>query len=192
MWATDNATQVTINDSDPKPPSGSEVAALRISNAELAGRLAAVDDLSAHVDDLDARLIPAPTETPPPPPAVGDGDVAAPATADQDELQRRVTALSESMAAMDDRISNISTELANQLTELGAELDAASRRAEAGGTVDEDALVAHVERAVEQAMDEIQGGQERLAAEQARYQIQFRQDLADLAERLRRTNPAQS
>jgi hypothetical protein len=87
---------------------------------------------------------------------------------------------------MDDRISNISTELANQLTELGAEIDAANRQSEAGGTIDDEALAAHVGRAVEQAMDELQGGQERLAAEQARYQIQFRQDLAELADRLRR------
>ena len=35
-------------------------------------------------------------------------------------------------------------------------------------------------------IEPIQAGAERLAAEQARYQIQFRQDLAELAERLRR------
>ena len=35
-------------------------------------------------------------------------------------------------------------------------------------------------------MDDVLGSTERLAAEQARYEIQFRADLAELAERLRR------
>ena len=36
------------------------------------------------------------------------------------------------------------------------------------------------------AIEAVQQSTERLASEQARYQIQFRQDLAELAERLRR------
>ena len=40
--------------------------------------------------------------------------------------------------------------------------------------------------AVELAIEAVQSSTERLAAEQARYQIAFREDLAELAERLRR------
>lgn len=172
----------------------SEVAALRTSNAELTGRLGAVDELSAHVEDLDARLIPAPTTQPPPPPTSPpsppppdgvervDGD-------ELDELERRVSSLSESVATLDQRITNISTELANQLSELGTELDTVSERAAGGAAVDDEQLTEKVGEALGAAMGEIQDGQERLAAEQARYQIQFREDLAELADRLRRNRP---
>ena len=60
----------------------------------------------------------------------------------------------------------ISTELAAQLTELGAETDAAS----------EVTLV-------------LRDAQTRLSNEQARYQIAFRQDLAELADAIRKQPP---
>jgi DNA repair exonuclease SbcCD ATPase subunit len=186
-----------------------EVADLRSSNVELSGRLSTVDELTAHVEHLDARLIPAPTEPPPPPSAPapsptpgGDHDAAdaeredaehrtgGPGEEELADLERRMTTLADALAAMDERITSVSTELANQLTELGTELDAVNARGGGDRTIDDDALRAEVERALEEAMDEIQGGQERLAAEQARYQIQFRQDLAELADRLRRGRDA--
>ncbi len=73
-----------------------------------------------------------------------------------EELERRVADLDSRMTLLDDRVTSVSTELANQVTEIGNDIEP------------------------------IQVGAERLAAEQARYQIQFRKDLAELAERLRR------
>ena len=162
-----------------------ELRGLRSSNAELSGRLAAVDDLGAHVDELSARLIPAPTEPPPPPPTSDGGTVGGDPAA-LDELHRRIAALSDELEALDARLTGISTELANQLTELGHELDAATQHGDADSGIDDASLTARLEQAIEDAMFELQDGQVRLAAEQARYQIQFRQDLADLADRLRR------
>jgi len=73
-----------------------------------------------------------------------------------DELARRLADLDSRVTLLDDRVTSVSTELANQVNEIGSDIEP------------------------------IQAGAERLAAEQARYQIQFRQDLAELAERLRR------
>jgi hypothetical protein len=69
----------------------------------------------------------------------------------------------------------VSTELANQLRELGGDIDALAARPPAA--VDEGSL------------EEVRDTQERLANEQARYQIAFRADLARLAEHLQRTRP---
>ncbi|MET0661644.1 MAG: hypothetical protein ABWZ42_00790 [Ilumatobacteraceae bacterium] len=77
-------------------------------------------------------------------------------TQPDDELVRRLDELDSRMTLLDDRVTSVSTELANQVSEIGNDIEP------------------------------IQAGAERLAAEQARYQIQFRQDLAELAERLRR------
>jgi hypothetical protein len=67
----------------------------------------------------------------------------------------------------------VSTELANQLTELGKDIDALGNRP-SGDTIDPEALAA------------VRDGQVKLANEQARYQIAFREDLARLAHELKR------
>ena len=81
--------------------------------------------------------------------------------------------LREQLAALDDRVTAVSTELANQLTELGHDIDALGTRAADGGP--DPAAIAAVKE-----------GQVRLANEQARYQIAFREDLARLAHELKR------
>lgn len=68
------------------------------------------------------------------------------------------------------RVDSISLELTNQLTELGREIDALAENAPAP----DDATVTS-----------LRSGQVKLAAEQARYQISFRDDLALLAEQVR-------
>ena len=85
---------------------------------------------------------------------------------------------SEQVAALEQRVSSVGTELANQLSELGRDIDGlAERTAEvANGTVSDEVVAA------------LRGGQIKLANEQARYEIAFREDLAALAEHLRR-NP---
>jgi uncharacterized protein YhaN len=89
-----------------------------------------------------------------------------------DQQQDSAQALRDKLAALDDRVTSVSTELANQLTELGHDIDALHERSPDG--VDEEALNA------------VRAGQVKLANEQARYQIAFREDLARLAQEFKR------
>jgi predicted RNase H-like nuclease (RuvC/YqgF family) len=82
--------------------------------------------------------------------------------------------LHDKLTTLDDRVTAVSTELANQLTELGKDIDALGARPP-GEPVDAETLAA------------VREGQVRLANEQARYQIAFREDLARLAHELKRT-----
>ncbi len=130
---------------------------------------------------------------PPPPPPVPDDTAERIA-----ELRAQLDALTEHTAAIDARVTGVSMELANQLTELGRDIDELNRRStEAGetgaaetGTADIDIaeLEARIAERLDAAVDDVLDSTERLAAEQARYEIQFRADLAELAERLRRPN----
>jgi hypothetical protein len=82
-------------------------------------------------------------------------------------------ALHDKLTTLDDRVTSVSTELANQLTELGKDIDSLATRPPSEG-VDAEALAA------------VRDGQVKLANEQARYQIAFREDLARLAQELKR------
>ena len=153
----------------------SEVAELRAEIAEMAARLAAADAARAERAEHARSSLAQFTATPAPPPATGTPLPADPPppvahTADLDELRAnltaRVDALAQRLEWIDARITSISTELANQLTELGHEGDATSQAAVA-----------------------LRDAQTKLANEQARYQIAFREDLATLADRLKRPNP---
>jgi hypothetical protein len=81
----------------------------------------------------------------------------------------------EHMAVLDQRLTNVSTELANQISELGRDIDGLGQRVPEllDGSVSDEVV------------DALRGGQVKLANEQARYEIAFRQDLAALAEQLR-------
>ena len=93
---------------------------------------------------------------------------------------KRLDELASKLADLDARVTSVSTELANQIAELGNDLDALDNRppdaAPDGAAVPQRGA----------ALDELHDGQVRLANEQARYQIAFREDLARLAEQLRR------
>jgi hypothetical protein len=91
------------------------------------------------------------------------------------EPDPRVDALAELVAALEARVTAVSTELVNQLTELGHDIDALAARPSGNG-----------DAAAEAALGEIRDGQVRLANEQARYQMAFREDLARLADELKR------
>lgn len=82
----------------------------------------------------------------------------------------------EQVAAIEQRLSSVSTELANQVSELGRDIDglAAQSTEVATGSVSDEVI------------DGLKSSQVKLAAEQARYEIAFRQDLAALAEQVRR------
>ncbi len=96
------------------------------------------------------------------------------------EVRAQLGQLAEKVGAVDSRVNQVSLELTNQLTELSGDLDRASARADAVEMIEQ--LTARI--------DDVTGGQQRLATEQARYAIQFREDLADLADRLRRPGRA--
>jgi DNA repair exonuclease SbcCD ATPase subunit len=89
-------------------------------------------------------------------------------------------AVREHMALLDQRLTNVSTELANQLSELGRDIDGLGQRVPevAEGVVNDEVV------------DALRGGQVKLANEQARYEIAFREDLAALAEQLRKGRPS--
>jgi hypothetical protein len=74
------------------------------------------------------------------------------------------------LAGIEARVSGMGSELSRQLHELGTEIEELSKRAEDTG--------------VAEMMDALKSTQVRLANEQARYEITFRQDLAALANKL--------
>ncbi len=85
----------------------------------------------------------------------------------------------EQVAALEQRVDSVGQELANQISELGRDIDGLAERTAdvAAGTVSDEVMAA------------LRGGQIKLANEQARYEIAFREDLAALAEQVRRTPP---
>jgi hypothetical protein len=80
------------------------------------------------------------------------------------------------LAALEQRVDSVGTELANQISELGRDIDGLAERTAdvASGTVSDEVMAA------------LRSGQIKLANEQARYEIAFREDLAALAEHVRR------
>ncbi|MEO5724550.1 MAG: hypothetical protein ABIQ39_15015, partial [Ilumatobacteraceae bacterium] len=138
---------------------------LRERLANIPDHTATIEELCGQVAGLQERL----TTTP-------DNSQIA-------QLAERVSATdhtarqnTELVAALDQRLSNISTELANQLSELGRDIDAlAELPTDTSGLTDEQ-------------VEAIRNGQVKLANEQARYEIAFRQDLAVLAEQVRKAS----
>ena len=186
-------------DVSPAAPSiePAELEEIRARVKQLSDRADAVESAESvlidQVNTLNTRLNtpvgPPPTEPPPAPPAP---TMPAPAPSDDDhathpdldelrvqveELAERVNSLDltvlERLDAVDHRITTVSVELANQVSELGAELDGLRDRPEGAVPLSDEQVAA------------LSDAQTRLAQEQARYQIAFREELADLAERLR-------
>ncbi len=168
-----------------------EVQRLRSEIAAMGERLEHADaektQLAGHVDEMRRRLhdsdaeksqladrldgivtrLEAPIEPPP-------SDAPAVATADDvARLGDRLDELQARLDTIDRRITTITTELANQINEISGDVDRLGDRGDVPPT--------------DEVVDELRDAQTRLANEQARYQIAFRQDLADLADRLRRS-----
>jgi hypothetical protein len=98
------------------------------------------------------------------------------------ELAERVSATQadsrqarELATAVDVRITQLGSELTCQIDELAGEIEDVRRIATTSTTVDSSAVI-----------EELRVGQVRLANEQARYEIAFREDLAQLADQLLR------
>ena len=148
-----------------------ELEAIKADIAAMAARLdradADKDELGSRVHSLTSRLE---TPTPPPPPPA---ERAKPGVteADLDILRARFQRLSDRLDQVDARVTSISTELANQITELSGDIES----------------IAKEHPPTDDVVTEMRDAQVKLANEQARYQIAFREDLADLAERLRRS-----
>jgi hypothetical protein len=106
--------------------------------------------------------------------------VQAPATVDLSGVDQRL-AVTEAearqardlAAQLEQRLTHMGTELTNQLGELGREIDGLATRPPTGPALS-DATV-----------ENLRAGQVKLAAEQARHEITFREDLAAIAEQLR-------
>ena len=130
-------------------------------NKQLGSRIDDVSSLEETVEEQRARL--------------ADLALVAAALHGDESLRSQLGKVAERMSALDGRVDQISTELVNQLDELGGELDALGRAVEVNDVGQ-----------IRTKLDDITSGQERLANEQARYEIQFRQDLAEAAERFRR------
>ena len=154
-----------------------EMEAIKADIAAMAARLDQADaekaELGTRVQKLTSRLE-TPISTPPsePPPSLPSPVEQKPPMTDAelDILRARVQRLADRLEQVDARITSISTELANQLTELSGDVESISVN----------------QPAPDEVVSEIRDAQVRLAGEQARYQIAFREDLAALAERLRR------
>lgn len=90
--------------------------------------------------------------------------------------------MAEHLSSLDQRVTGVSTELANQLSELGNDIERlSSRPADAPSSNGQSTPVVS-----DETVEALRAGQTRLAAEQARYEIAFRQDLATLAEQIRK------
>jgi DNA repair exonuclease SbcCD ATPase subunit len=181
-----------------------EIERMKADIESMSARLAASDAANQHLDHqvagivtrLDTPISPPPTEPPPPPaPTIDpkqldmlaaklerlservdqapttDTDEPAVDPADVAELRTSLERLTSRLEEVDARITSISVELANQLSELSGDIESL------GGD----------EPPTDEIVEELRDAQTRLAGEQARYQIAFRQDLADLAERLKRS-----
>jgi chromosome segregation ATPase len=94
-----------------------------------------------------------------------------------------VRTTSEQLSGIQERLQSVSTELANQLSELGRDID---HLAEQQAALRESAPDAPATTLNDELIESLRSGQVRLANEQARYEIAFRADLAELAEQVRR------
>ena len=80
------------------------------------------------------------------------------------------TTVAERITGLEARVSGMGSELSRQLHELGTDIEELTKRAQDTG--------------VAEIIDALKATQIRLATEQARYEITFREDLASLANQL--------
>ena len=87
------------------------------------------------------------------------------------EVSLSQNAAATSLAAIDGRVVQLGRELTNQLHELSNDLEKLEHQSDGASA---------------ETIAQLQATQIRLATEQARYEITFRQDLAEIADQLRR------
>ncbi len=101
----------------------------------------------------------------------------------REELTKRTNALSlvtaltngldQKISIIDQRVTTMTTELSNQIHELGSDIETMTKSSQ--------------DSVSREALEQLRVSQIRIANEQARYEIAFRQDLAELVEQIRRT-----
>jgi len=82
--------------------------------------------------------------------------------------------LDQRINAIDSRLTNMTAELSHQMHELSSDIESIAQRESDPVRVEE--------------LEQLRVSQTRIANEQARYEIAFRQDLAVIAEQLRKIN----
>ncbi|MEY4400951.1 MAG: hypothetical protein RL072_816 [Actinomycetota bacterium] len=88
-----------------------------------------------------------------------------------DAVHLDLRVLTDRLSGVDDRVTQMTAAITNQLHELDADIERLSGMADAASA---------------ETVNELRANQVRIATEQARYAIALRQDLAELAELLRR------
>lgn len=101
----------------------------------------------------------------------------------QSTTASHVDDISERLGRLDARIAQVGHEVTHQLGELSGDIDALGRRA--------DTLNDEIGRlgGLPETVEEVRADQARLANEQARYEIAFRQDLAEIVDQFQRKRP---
>lgn len=89
----------------------------------------------------------------------------------------------EKMKGLTGRIEQVGNEVTHQLGELSSDIDSIGARTESLGQ-----NIAHLTE-LPSLVDGVRSDQARLANEQARYEIAFRQDLAEIADLLMKKRP---
>ena len=93
-------------------------------------------------------------------------------THDIEAIRSQIRTIEDRLSNADARVTQMTTEITNQLHEINSEIEH---------------LASNTDAASAQAVADLRTNQVRIASEQARYAITLRQDLAELAELLRRT-----
>ena len=103
--------------------------------------------------------------------------------ASQSSTSSQLDDLVTRLGSLDARITQVGSEVTHQLGELSGDIDSLGRRTDSLN--DEIASLT----ALPDLVDGVRTDQARLANEQARYEIAFRQDLAEIAERIQSRRP---
>ncbi len=90
------------------------------------------------------------------------------------DANTRLDSIAKLVSGLESKVSLIGTEIGNQVHEIGNEISAMVKKIENAETI------------AEEAFEQLAANQARLANEQARYEITFRQDLAQIADMARR------
>ncbi len=181
----------------------SRIQSIDVTTLSLLNRTSGLDDLSRRVGEVDALKLQV-AEVEVIKRQVAHLDAVNAKIASLDELNSKLSDLSERVtvsaddarqakdqtATLHERISNVSHELANQLGELSREIDGLSGRGTAPSMPPPLPAPANFEPSqlvAEELVSQLRSSQIKLANEQARYEIAFRQDLARLAEQVKRS-----
>ena len=88
--------------------------------------------------------------------------------------QTRLDSIAGSLGDLDGKVNRVGTEVGNQIHEIGNEIAEMMKK------------IQNAETIAEESFEQLAASQQRLANEQARYEIAFRQDLAQIADLARR------